>query len=129
VAVEDPSFTGILDLLNALSLVPVPVAVDDEGLIPAELQKSVRSVEALIVTPRAQNPTGAAMTAARAKRLRAILARRPELLVIEDDHAGPIASAPYVTLVEEARASWAVVRSVSKSLGPDLRVALLAGDE
>jgi DNA-binding transcriptional MocR family regulator len=34
VAVEDPSFTGILDLLNALSLVPVAVAVDDQGLLP-----------------------------------------------------------------------------------------------
>jgi DNA-binding transcriptional MocR family regulator len=128
VAVEDPSFTGILDLLNALSLVPVPVAVDDEGLLPAELQQCVRNVQALIVTPRAQNPTGAAITAARAKRLRAILARRPELLVIEDDHAGPIAGARYVTLVDDARTSWAVVRSVSKSLGPDLRVAVLAGD-
>ena len=129
VAVEDPSFTGILDLLNALSLVAVPVAVDDEGLIPADLQSCMRSVQALIVTPRAQNPTGAAITTARAKRLRAILAHRPELLIIEDDHAGPIAGAPYVTLVDEARASWAVVRSVSKSLGPDLRVALLAGDD
>lgn len=128
VAVEDPCFTGILDLLNALALVAVPVAVDDEGLLPAELQSVLRSVQALLVTPRAQNPTGAAITAARAKRLRAILARRPELLVIEDDHAGPIADAPYVTLVDAARGSWAVVRSVSKSLGPDLRLALLAGD-
>jgi DNA-binding transcriptional MocR family regulator len=128
VAVEDPCFTGILDLLNALSLIAVPVEVDDEGPLPSELQKAIRSSQALIVTPRAQNPTGAAITPARARRLRTILAQRPELLVIEDDHAGPVAGAPYVTLAGEARTSWAVVRSVSKSLGPDLRVALLAGD-
>ncbi|MCU1350372.1 MAG: GntR family transcriptional regulator [Acidobacteria bacterium] len=128
VAVEDPCFTGILDLLNALSLVAVPVAVDDEGPIANELQKTIRTIQAFIVTPRAQNPAGAAISAARAKRLRAVLAGRPELLVVEHDHAGPVAGAPYVTLADAARASWAVVRSVSKSLGPDLRVALLAGD-
>src|SRR5205809_531347 len=62
VIVEDPCFTGILDLLNALSLVPVPVPVDDDGLEPAGLREALRGTAgALIVTPRAQNPTGAAL--------------------------------------------------------------------
>jgi DNA-binding transcriptional MocR family regulator len=129
VLVEDPCFTGISDLLNALSLVAVPVAVDDEGLIPAELRKALRSgAAALIVTPRAQNPTGAAFTSKRARALRTLLATKPELLIIEDDHAGPVAGAPYVSIVDPSRERWAIVRSVSKSLGPDLRVALLACD-
>lgn len=128
VAVEDPCFTGVLDLLSALALVPVPVPVDDEGLDPAELRRAIRSCSALIVTPRAQNPTGAAHSARRARELRAALATRPELLIVEDDHAGPVAGAEYRTLVDASRQSWAVVRSVSKSLGPDLRVALLASD-
>jgi DNA-binding transcriptional MocR family regulator len=129
VAVEDPSFTGILDLLSALSLVPVAVSVDDQGMLPSELKKAIRSCHAMIATPRAQNPTGAAFSPRRVRELRAILALRPELLVIEDDHAGIIAGAEYVTLVDRTRARWAVVRSVSKSLGPDLRLALLASDE
>lgn len=128
VAVEDPCFTGILDLLNALSLVAAPVPVDDQGLVPAELRRAIRSAQAVIVTPRAQNPTGATLTTRRARELRALLAARPELLVIEDDHAGAVAGAPYLSLVDKARERWAVVRSVSKSLGPDLRVALLASD-
>jgi len=128
VAVEDPSFTGVLDLLNALSLVAVPVPVDDEGLLPNDLKRAIRSADALIVTPRAQNPTGAAFTSRRARELRKVLASRPELLVIEDDHAGAVAGAEYISIIDKSREKWSVVRSVSKSLGPDLRVALLAAD-
>ena len=128
VAVEDPCFTGILDLLNALSLVAVPVPVDDEGMLPAELRRAIRSAQAVIVTPRAQNPTGAAFTPRRARELRAVLAARPQLLLLEDDHAGAVAGADYLSLIDKSRERWAVVRSVSKSLGPDLRVALLAAD-
>jgi DNA-binding transcriptional MocR family regulator len=128
VIVEDPCFTGILDLLNALSLTPIPVPVDDEGLDPAELRDALRgSAAALIVVPRAQNPTGATLTERRARQLRALLKEKPELLVLEDDHAGPVAGTPYRTLTV-GQERWAVVRSVSKSLGPDLRVALVAGD-
>jgi len=129
VAVEDPCFTGVVDLLASLSLIAVPVAVDDEGLLPAALDDALQpGVSALIVTPRAQNPTGAAITERRARQLRAVMRRRPNLLVIEDDHAGPVCGAPYVTLIDASRERWAVVRSVSKSLGPDLRVGLLAAD-
>jgi DNA-binding transcriptional MocR family regulator len=128
VVVEDPCFTGVLDLLTALSLAPVPVPLDDEGLLPDELRRAIRSASAVIVTPRAQNPTGAALTPRRARELRAILATRPELLVVEDDHAGAVASAEYLSLIDRNRERWAVVRSVSKSLGPDLRVAILASD-
>jgi DNA-binding transcriptional MocR family regulator len=128
VAVEDPSFTGVLDLLNSLSLVPVAVAVDDEGMLPDELKRAIRSCDAAILTPRAQNPTGAALTARRARELRRVLASKPSLLLIEDDHAGPAAGAAYVTTIDKQRETWAVVRSVSKWLGPDLRVALLASD-
>jgi len=127
VLVEDPCFTGVADLLHALALVPVPIAVDDEGMLPAAL-RSAASAAAIIVTPRAQNPTGAAFSERRGRKLRAVLRQRPDLLIIEDDHAGPVAGARYVSLVDNARERWAVVRSVSKSLGPDLRLAIMAGD-
>ena len=48
----------------------------------------------------------------------------PEVAVIEDDY---VAGAPYVPL-HQASAQWAVIRSASKVLGPDLRVAPMAGD-
>ena len=127
IAIEDPGFTGIIDLLASLSLVAVPVSVDDEGPIASSLRNVIRSVRALVIVPRAQNPTGAAITPRRARELRRVLDEHPEVAVIEDDHAGPVAGAPYVTLVT-SRERWAVVRSVSKSLGPDLRLALVTGD-
>jgi DNA-binding transcriptional MocR family regulator len=128
VAVEDPCFTAVLDLLANLALEPVPVPVDDEGLLPHGLDRALlRPVQALLVTPRAQNPTGAAFTRRRALALRRILRGR-DVLLIEDDHAGPVAGAPYITLVQKEQSRWAVVRSTSKSLGPDLRVAVMAGD-
>ena len=125
VMVEDPGFSGILELLGSMGLIPVPVPVDDEGLRPEGIRGNAK---ALIFSPRAQNPTGAAMSKRRAKKLRAILENRPDLLIIEDDHAGPVSGTSYVTLVERDRRHWAVVRSVSKSFGPDLRVAMMAGD-
>ena len=129
VAVEDPAFVGVLDLLGALGLEAVPVAIDDSGLRPEALDAVLaRGVAALIVTPRAQNPTGAALNETRKRQLRPILRRHPDVLLFEDDHAGAVAGAPVVSLVDAKRPCWAVVRSVAKSLGPDLRVATLAAD-
>lgn len=129
VAVEDPGYSAVFDLLGALGLVPEPVGVDDFGALPGELQRALEGgAAACILTPRAQNPSGAAYDAKRARQLRAVLERYPDALVIEDDHAGPVAGAPALTVVHAKRPRWAIVRSVSKSLGPDLRLAILSGD-
>ena len=128
VVVEDPSWPRIADLLYALALQPEPVAVDQRGLVPAELAGALeRGAKAVIATPRGQNPTGAAVDAARAERVRGVLGRHPDVLVVEDDYAAAVAGAPYVPL-HGASPRWAVIRSLSKVLGPDLRVAPMAGD-
>jgi DNA-binding transcriptional MocR family regulator len=128
VAVEDPGFAGLFDLLRALGLAPRPVAIDAKGMLPESLAEALDAgVAAVVLNPRGQNPTGATLDEARAGALRKVLDRKPEAFVVEDDHLGPIAGAPRVTLTA-GRERWAAVRSVAKSLGPDLRLAVLAGD-
>ncbi len=129
VLVEDPCYSAVLDLLAAMGLEPEPVPVDERGMSPDHLEAALgRGASALILTPRAQNPTGAAFDPGRAEELARLLGARDELLLVEDDHAGPVAGAPLHTLAGATR-RWAAVRSVSKWLGPDLRVAIVAGDE
>lgn len=129
VLVEDPGYPAVFDLLGALGLHAEPVALDERGLLPDDLERALREpVSALILTPRAQNPTGAALDEPRARALRRLLDAHRDVLVIEDDHAAWIAGTPAVTLCGPERERWAVIRSVSKSLGPDLRVTLIAGD-
>ena len=129
VAVEDPGFVRAYDLLRPLGLHLEPFAVDDVGPVPDDVERTLRAgAQALIVTPRAQNPTGAALSEARASELRELLRVRDDVLVVEDDHAAGVAGAPAYSLTTPERERWATVRSVSKSLGPDLRLAVLAGD-
>lgn len=130
IALEDPCFYRTLNLVRALGMEPEPVSLDDQGMTPAGLSSALnRGARVVIVTPRAQNPTGAALTEDRGEQLRAILRDRPDVLVIEDDHAALIADAPPITLVSSFTRRWAVVRSFAKAFGADLRLAVLVGDE
>ena len=129
VIVEDPGWANLLDLLAALGLSAEPVRVDDDGPLVADMARALRrGARALIVTTRAQNPTGAALSAERADALRGLLAGRPDdLLLVEDDHCAGISGAPLHTLAGST-SHWAFVRSASKAYGPDLRLAVMAGD-
>ena len=128
VAVEDPSWPRIADLLHGLGLEPVPVRLDESGLEPEELERALRrDVRAVIATPRGQNPTGAAFDRSRQSALRDVLQRYPDVLVIEDDYLAAVSGAAFLGLHGATR-RWTVIRSLSKVLGPDLRLAPIAGD-
>ena len=129
IAVEDPCYPGIIDLAGALGLTVLPMAIDDRGPTPEGLERALRAgAVACALTPRAQNPYGSAVDAERADELKAVLVRHPTVLVLEDDHAFDITERPCHSLCEPGRARWAHLRSVSKSLGPDLRLAIMSGD-
>ncbi|MEV0642272.1 aminotransferase class I/II-fold pyridoxal phosphate-dependent enzyme [Streptomyces sp. NPDC050619] len=128
VAVEDPGWGSLLDLVPALGLRTAPVGVDEEGPLPDDVRHALTAgARALIITDRAQNPTGASVSATRARALRSVLREYPETLLIEDDHGHGIVDLPLHPLADVTR-TWAFVRSVAKAYGPDLRLAVLTGD-
>ncbi len=128
VAVEDPGWGRTLDLVPALGLRTLPVGVDDEGPLPDDLRAALAAgARAVVITDRAQNPTGASVSARRAGALRSVLAAHPATLLIEDDHGHGIVDLPLHPLAGVTR-HWAFVRSVAKAYGPDLRLAVLTGD-
>ncbi|MEV6327564.1 aminotransferase class I/II-fold pyridoxal phosphate-dependent enzyme [Streptomyces sp. NPDC051909] len=129
VAVEDPGFHHLLDLVPALGLRMVPVAVDREGITPDALGAALRAgVRAVVCTPRAQNPTGASLSPARRDALVERLREFPEVLVVEDDYTAELSGPAAPTLAAAGLDRWAQVRTVSKRLGVDLRWAGVAGD-
>ncbi|MBF8189731.1 aminotransferase class I/II-fold pyridoxal phosphate-dependent enzyme, partial [Nonomuraea sp. K274] len=128
VAVEDPGWSALLDLVAAMGLRPVPVRLDDDGPLPDDLGRALRAgARAVVVTARAQNPTGAAVSARRAEELSEVLAAYPGVLLVEDDHADGFVDLPLSPLAGSTE-RWILTRSTAKAFGPDLRLALITGD-
>ncbi len=128
IGVEDPGHIPAHQVARTAGLELVPLPVDDEGITESGLAEGLeRGLAAVLLTPRAQNPTGAALTDGRAAALSDILAAHPDVALIEDDHAGPVAGAPFRS-VRASGPRWATIRSLGKAFGPDLRLAVVAGD-
>lgn len=129
VALEDPCFLASIHTVRLGGYRAVPVPVDDEGMTVEGLRAALKAgVRAIISTPRAQNPTGVSLSPARASALRAELAEHPYVLIIEDDHFSLLSSHAYASLIGPEHRRFALVRSVSKFLGPDMCLALTATD-
>lgn len=129
VALEDPCFLASIQTVRHGGYRAIPVAVDAEGMTPDGLRAALEAgARAVVTTPRAQNPTGASLSARRARELRALLAEHPYVLVIEDDYYSFLSRSPFRSIVGPGHHRWALVRSVSKFLGPDLCLAVTATD-
>jgi DNA-binding transcriptional MocR family regulator len=127
VLVEEPGYPPAFDLIEAQGGVPVPVGLDEEGILPDALAAALElDPRVLILQPAAQNPTGVTMSESRARQL-AEFVRDAGLLVIEDDHALGITSGSAASLAAHAPDQTARVLSFSESYGPDLRLAAILG--
>lgn len=129
IGLEDPTYPPYLPLARALGLQVVRMEIDEFGITPEALTRAVRArAKAIVVVPRAQNPTGASFDPRRARALRTILKDAPEVGVLEDDYLAMICGMPLHSITA-GRLRWLHVRSFAKTIGPDIRVAPFACDE
>jgi GntR family transcriptional regulator/MocR family aminotransferase len=125
VAVEDPSHPGTRELMAHGGLELVPVPVDADGVDVAAI--AAAGVDAALVTPAHQSPTGVVLGPARRAAL-AGWARATGGLVIEDDYDAEYRydRHPVGALQGLAPDNVVHVHSVSKSLAPALRMGWAA---
>ncbi|MFE4196059.1 PLP-dependent aminotransferase family protein [Paenarthrobacter sp. NPDC056912] len=127
VAVEDPGYPPLFDLLGAAGARMLSVEVDNDGLVPASLEKALKSGASVVfLQTRAQNPTGAVLTAARAKQLSDVMGRY-DTLIVEFDFADGISAAPWVSFTQLLPERTCHIHGYSSSLGPEMRLAALGG--
>jgi DNA-binding transcriptional MocR family regulator len=127
VAIEDPTAMRLLDILEDLGVPIIPVACDSEGPLPGSLAEALtQKPAAFLFQPRIHSVTSHCVSAARMTALGDVL-EGSETLIIEDDGVADIAMTPRLTLGGRFPDRVAHILSYSKTLGPDMRLAVLSG--
>ncbi|MFI5408836.1 PLP-dependent aminotransferase family protein [Kaistia sp. UC242_56] len=95
VAVGEFCYPGIHTVAVQQDLVLVPLAMDGEGILPAAFEDACRlqSLDALYITPTADNPTTASLSELRRQEIVRI-ARKHAVSIIEDDPYGALLDTP-----------------------------------
>ena len=124
IAFEDPSYPEQKELARRAGLEPVPVAVDEHGVIVDELARA--GVDAVVLTPAHQHPTGVVLSGERRSALLAWL-RDHDAIAIDDDYDAEYrydrAAVGALQGLDPERVVYA--GSASKTLAPALRVGWL----
>jgi GntR family transcriptional regulator/MocR family aminotransferase len=122
VAIEDPGWRSQQLTAELAGLEAVPVRVDADGLVVSDL--AAANVDAVMITPAHQYPTGTLLSAERRSALIA-WARDRRALVIEDDYDVEyrFGREPMASLQGLAPDVVAFIGTTSKTLAPALRMA------
>jgi 2-aminoadipate transaminase len=136
--VEAPTYVDALHIFRDHQIELYSIPMDEDGLIPRELEQQVARLHAsgkipgiLYTVPNFHNPTG--RTLSEARRLEIIeLARRFGFLIVEDDVYRDLSfegtvPASFYALANGQRA--VSIGSFSKTLAPGLRLGWLLGSE
>jgi GntR family transcriptional regulator / MocR family aminotransferase len=122
IAVEDPGWRWQTRTVEHAGLTPVPVPVDQYGLVVSELERA--DVDAVAVTPAHQYPSGVVMSPDRRSAL-VQWARGRRALIVEDDYDAEYRydREPVAALQGLAPDCVAFGGTTSKTLAPALRLA------
>lgn len=127
ILVEEPGFQTVFDAMERLGANLRGVALDDFGMKPESLEQALSrgDIDAVLFTPRGHNPTGRSWSPSRRSAIADVLADHPNVIILEDDQIAEISISNPGSLSNDPRFSHRVVyvRSFSKSIAPDLRLA------
>ncbi len=127
VAIESPTYFGILQLIEAFGLKALEIPTDPRtGISLDALEQAIERgrVNACLLMPTVSNPLGATMPDAAKRKLVQILARH-DIPLIEDSvfaavHYG--ATEPYAAKAYDHKGQVMLCGSFSKTLAPGLRI-------
>ena len=126
VLVELPTYDRPLKILHEGGQTAVPVAMDEHGLVPGELEKALAEnpdPAFLYTIPTFQNPSGRTLPADRRRRV-VELAATAGTLIVEDDPYGMIRfeGEAEPSMFELSGGTIIYTSSFSKTIAPGLRV-------
>ncbi|HZD26483.1 MAG TPA: PLP-dependent aminotransferase family protein [Alphaproteobacteria bacterium] len=130
VLVEALAYPELLNTIRVQGRRPVPVALDEHGMMASALDAACRASGArlAVAVPTLHNPTAALMPEERRRELAAVV-RRHDLVLLEDDVYGYLPLERPAPIAEACPEHVIYLTSASKSLAPGLRLSWLAAPE
>lgn len=132
ILVESPTYSGALDLFQALDFKFVGIPVDGQGMQVEELEKLLQQHHPKLIytIPNFHNPTGTCLNGPRRRQL-IVLADRYNVPILEDDFVGDLRyegrTQPALKALDPG-GRVIYVSTFSKMLMPGLRVGFLAAE-
>lgn len=127
VVIQNPTAPTVLRLLRNLSLIGVPVEEDDLGPTPAGLRHGLSTQPSVfLIQPKARVPTGSVVNDERAEELAYVL-YRSDTNIVEFDDINQLSRFDSSSIGTWLPGRTVLIRSFSKSHGPDLRIGVIGG--
>ena len=127
VLAESLTYPGLVASARMLGLRVGPVATDLRGLIPEAVDAACAAdrPRLLYCMPALHNPTAAQMDLERRQAL-VDLARRYDLVIVQDDVLAGLVADPHASLARLAPERVITITGLSKTIAPGLRTAFVA---